>query len=247
MSVGNGPAGTGGAEADSGTTETVKQEASAVTGTATDAAKDVAHTAKDEAASVATEAKTQLKDLYSQSRSELSGQAAQQQERVASGLKSVGEELGSMARNSEGGGVATDLVQQLSARLADAATWLGDRDPAALLDEVKRFARRRPVAFIAGAAVVGIVAGRLVRAMASHDDAGTATAGRSITPTPAGAGVPASASATPVGGDEPSYLDPIATNPTAGLPSSSTPLYDESAGALRGTEGRDTDERRDSF
>ena len=101
MSVGYGPTGTGGADAGAGKTETVKDEASAVTGTATDAAKDVAHTAKDEAASVAGEAKSQLKDLYAQSRTEFSDQAAQQQERVASGLKAAGEELGSMARNAE--------------------------------------------------------------------------------------------------------------------------------------------------
>ncbi|MFL0565273.1 hypothetical protein ACH0CG_05920 [Microbacterium sp. 179-I 1D1 NHS] len=246
MSIGNGPAGVGGTETDSGAAETAKQEAAAVTGTAVDAAKDVAHTAKDEAASVASEAKTQLKDLYSQGRTELSGQAAQQQERLAGGLKAAGDELGAMARNSDGSGIATDLVQQVSTRLTDVASWLGERDPAALLDEVKRFARRRPLAFIAGAAVVGVVAGRLVRAMASHDEASTSAG--SLAPAPSGAsGVPASAPATPVAGDEPSYIDPLAQSASRDLPASATPLYDESAGAIGGAEGRGTDERRDTF
>lgn len=247
MSVGYGPTGTGGADAGAGKTETVKDEASAVTGTATDAAKDVAHTAKDEAASVAGEAKSQLKDLYAQSRTEFSDQAAQQQERVASGLKAAGEELGSMARNAEGGGIATDLVQQVSDRLTGAAAWLGDRDPAALLDEVKRFARRRPLVFIAGAAVVGIVAGRLVRAMASHDDSGSSTSRSALAAAPAAAAVPASAPATPVDGRDPAYIDPIAADTTGALPPSDTPLYDESAGFRGGADERATDERRDTF
>lgn len=158
--------------ADSGTVETAKSEAGAVKDTAVHAAKDVAHTAKEEAASVAGEAKLQFKDLYAQSRTELTGQASQQQERLASGLSAAGDELGSMARNSENGGFATDLVQQASARLSDAAAWLNDRDPAAVLEEVKRFARRRPLVFIAGAAIAGIVAGRLVRSLAAaqHED-----------------------------------------------------------------------------
>ncbi len=247
MSVGNGPAGTGGADAQSAKAETVKEEASAVTGTATTVAKDVAHTAKDEAASVAGEAKTQLKDLYAQSRSEVSDQAAQQQERIAGGLRAAGEELGSMARNADGGGIATDLVQQLSERLTGAATWLGDRDPAAVLDEVKRFARRRPLVFIAGAAVVGVVAGRLVRALASHDDAGTASSRPALTPPPPATPVAVSAPATPAAVAETSTLDPIAGDTSGALPSSDTPLYDESAGLRGDADGRISDERRDTF
>lgn len=180
---------------DTGTAQAAKSEAGALTHAASDAATKVVHTATDEAASVAGEAKSQLKDLYTQSRTELSGQAAHQQERLASGLQAAGDELGSMARSSENGGVATDLVQQVSARLSDAASWLNERDPAAVLDEVKRFARRRPLVFIAGAAVAGIVVGRLARSLAaaSHEEAPAAGA----TPRPEPAAAVSSAPAAP--------------------------------------------------
>lgn len=236
MSVGNGPASFGEPDTGSGKTEAAKQEASAVKDTAAGAAKDVAHTAKDEAASVAAEAKSQLKDLYSQTSTELSGQASQQQERLATGLKAVGDELGAMARNSDGGGIATDLVQQVSTRLADAATWLGDRDPAALLDEVKKFARRRPVVFIAGAAIAGIVAGRLVRAMAAnqHDDAEPSS--------------PAT-TAAPVTPALPAPVTTVApTTPLAGTARSQAPVSGAAPAApFDGTERRVADERRDTF
>lgn len=201
----------------------------------------MAHTAKDEAASVASEAKNQLKDLYSQSRTELSGQASQQQERISKGLHAAGEELGSMARNSENSGIATDLVQQVSTRLTDVAAWLGDRDPAELLDEVKRFARRRPLVFIAGAAIAGIVAGRLVRAMASnqHDDeasSSSATAAAPTAPAPS-APVTRAVSGTPT----------VDVTPTGHNAVTETPVYDQSEATFDGARREGTDERRDTF
>ena len=151
----------------SGKVDAAKQEASNLKDTATDQAKDVLGTAKSEAKSVASEAKSQAKDLYAQTTHQLKDQANTQQQRIAGGLRSVGDELDSMARNSENSGVASDLVGQVSSRLSSAGNWLADRDPASVLDEVKRFARRRPGAFILGAAITGIVAGRLTRALAS--------------------------------------------------------------------------------
>jgi hypothetical protein len=215
---------------DTGKVDAAKQEASAVKDTATDAAKDVAHTATQEAAAVAGEVKSQLADLYAQSRNELSDQASQQQARIASGLASVGDDLSAMARGSENEGIAADLVQQVSTRLSSAAAWLEARDPAAVLEDVKRFARRRPVLFIAGAAVAGIVAGRLVRALAAvqHDDSS-----RSL----------------------PTSSSPDRDTATAGAPSlersggafEDTPLYAESAATYNTGRREDADERPDSL
>lgn len=164
---------------DSGKADAAKHEAADLADTATTQAKDVLGTAKDEAASVVGEAKTQVKDLYAQTTRELKEQANTQQQRLAGGLRSVSDELGSMASNSEGSGVASDLVQQVAGRLSGAASWLGDRDPASVVTEVKRFARRKPGVFILGAAITGVVVGRLTRALASNhsSDEGTASAG----------------------------------------------------------------------
>ena len=57
----------------------------------------------------------------------------------------------------------TDLAQEASRRVCEFSYWLDNHEPADLLDEVKRFARRRPGAFLALAAAAGVVAGRLTR------------------------------------------------------------------------------------
>ena len=160
-----------------GVIESAKHEASDLKDTTTDAAKDVASTVKDETGAVAHETKAQVKDLYREATRELSDQASTQQQRIASGLGAIGDELGSMARNSQGTGIAADLVQRAGDRASSAAAWLDSRDPSGVLDDVKAFARRRPALFIGGALLVGLVAGRLVRALASnaHDDSGAAS------------------------------------------------------------------------
>jgi hypothetical protein len=57
----------------------------------------------------------------------------------------------------------TDLAQEAARRGGEIAHWLDTHEPADVLDEVKRFARRRPVAFLALAAAAGVVAGRVTR------------------------------------------------------------------------------------
>jgi len=156
-----------------------RDEASRVAGSAAEAGKDVAATAKEQAKNVAGEAKSQAKDLYEQTREELRSQAAQQQERVASGLHSVGDELDQMASASESGGVASDLVRQAAQRTHSIAGWLDARDPGSLIDEVKSYARRNPGTFIAAAAIAGALAGRLTRALASGGDSGSGSSSSS--------------------------------------------------------------------
>ena len=152
----------------SGSLDTAKQEASELKDTAVSEAGHVADTAKGEAKAVAQEVKYQAKDLYAQTQRELKDQAQVQQHRVAVGLRSVSDELRSMTANAENPGLAADLLNQVSTRLSGAPSWLGDRDPSAVLSEVKSFARRKPGTFIIGAAILGIVAGRLTRALASN-------------------------------------------------------------------------------
>ncbi|MET0783341.1 hypothetical protein [Orlajensenia leifsoniae] len=127
-----------------------------------DSGKNVAATAKDEAAGVLQEAKSQASDLFGQVTSELREQAATQQTRAAAGLKSLGDDLDQMSQASSGG-LAAELVSQASSRAGSISTWLDGHDPESLLDEVKNFARRRPGTFIAVAAVVGLLAGRITR------------------------------------------------------------------------------------
>ncbi|MHA7292159.1 hypothetical protein ACX80V_21365 [Arthrobacter sp. MDT3-24] len=148
-------------------TDAVKEEAGDVARTAADSAQSVAETAKSEAANVASEAKANAKDLLQQARYDLTQQASAQQQKVASGLRSVSDELHAMAQASDQPGVATDLVRQAAERSSSVASWLDGRDPGSLLNEVKSFARQRPGTFLLLAAGAGVLAGRLGRSLSA--------------------------------------------------------------------------------
>jgi len=162
------PRSTGGEQS---TADVAKDQAGEVASTASDASKHVAGVAGEQASQVASEATQQVKDLVQQTRGELTEQAATQQKRVASGVRSLGEELHSMAQNSEQQGIATDLAKQAAERTRAVASWFEDREPGNVVDEVTRFARRRPRAFLAIAAGAGVLVGRLGRGLkAANDD-----------------------------------------------------------------------------
>lgn len=219
----------------SGTVDTAKREAADLKDTAKTQAKDVLGTAKDEASTVISEAKVQAKDLYAQTQRELKDQAGTQQQRIAVGLRSVSDELGSMAANSDGSGVASDLVQQASSRLSAASTWLADRDPSAVLTEIKRYARRKPGTFILVAAVAGAVVGRLTRALAANasDDKAAAIETPALPPVPAPALI------------EPDPWTPVpVSSPESGA---GAPLYAQTASERADTVREDGDERPDSI
>ena len=139
------------------------------------AGSHVAGTAAEEASNVKHEVGQQARNLVGQVRSQLSSQVSTQQERAAGGIRSVSDELRSMANSSESQGMASNLVSQAASRAGDVAGWLEGRDPSALLEDVKRFARRRPGVFIAVAAGTGILVGRLARSLTSGDDSSSST------------------------------------------------------------------------
>ncbi len=139
------------------------------------ATKDVAATAGQEAKRVTREGKSQVSQLVGQTRSELQSQAATQQTRAASGLRELSDQLSQMARSAEQDGMARGLVDDVARRAGDAASWLDSRDPGSILEEARTFARRRPGAFLALAAGIGVVAGRLSRGLVdeARDESGT--------------------------------------------------------------------------
>jgi hypothetical protein len=147
----------------SSTVDTGKSEAANVKDTAVDAAAGVKDFAKSEASNVAEEAKYQARSLVGQTRSELRGQASNQQSALAERVDGWASELGSMASRSDESGPMSDLAQEASRRVGEISRWLDSHEPADLVDEVKRFARRRPVAFLAIAAAAGVLAGRVTR------------------------------------------------------------------------------------
>lgn len=146
------------------TSDAAKGEANKVAQTASDEAGRVANEAKTQVGSVAAEAQTQARDLADQARGQVQEQVGAQQRMVATQLRSVGDELSSMAERGEESGPTTELVRQVSVQARDTASWLEEHEPGDVVEAVRDFARRRPGAFLAGAAVAGLVAGRLTRA-----------------------------------------------------------------------------------
>jgi hypothetical protein len=155
-----------------GTVDVAKDQAASVGQSAADAGQHVAGVAQDQAKNVVAEAGSQAKDLLGQARTELSEQASAQQQRLAAGLHALGDELHSMTQHSEQPGVATDLARQGASKSHDIASWLEDREPGHLVQELQSFARQRPGTFLLAAAGAGLLAGRLTRGVkdASSDD-----------------------------------------------------------------------------
>jgi hypothetical protein len=153
----------------------MKDRASDATQAAKQAGSDVASTATDKAKDVAQEAKRQARDLAGEARDQLSGRIGEQQQNLISNVRSLAEELEAMARGESSpatsGGVAHELVTQAGDRARSVADWLDGREPGELLDELRSFARRRPGAFLFGAMLAGVVAGRLTRGVvATHTE-----------------------------------------------------------------------------
>ncbi len=167
------------------TTDVAKDEARSVGQTTAQAASQVAGTAADQARDVTQETKRQAQDLLAQGRSQATEQARTGQQKAAEGLTALAEEMRGMT-GGEGSGPAHDLVSQATGVVDTVAGHLRDREPADLLEDVRRYARRRPGMFLLGAAVAGVVAGRMTTGVigAHKDTSNTPDAGTSTTPAP---------------------------------------------------------------
>lgn len=197
------------------TADTAKEQAKDVAQQGVEGGKHVAAVAADQAKEVASETGRQASALFQQARSELAEQLSSQQGRVADQLHSISKEFGSMASRSEEDGLAKDLAQQASQRVGTVAHWLEDREPGALVDELRRFARNRPGTFLAMAAGLGLVAGRMtrgVRAGAQEEEMAAASAGYPSS----GAGHPA---------PSPVYPATSPVYPSQGTYPAPTPVY----------------------
>ncbi|MGY1814537.1 hypothetical protein [Blastococcus sp. SYSU D00820] len=161
------------------TGDVAKDEARNLGQTAAQAGSQVASTAADQAQNVVQETKYQAQDLMAQGREQLRSQAVSQQQKAGQSLTSLAEQLRSMVQgNAPAPGPARDLLEQGAGKVEEFASFLQNREPADLLDEVRRFARRRPGTFLLGAALAGVVAGRLTSGVkAAHTDSGPSTSG----------------------------------------------------------------------
>lgn len=144
----------------------VKQQSTQTAQGAKHAGQRVAHTAMEQGRQVVQETRDKARGMTDQAQTQLQQQVGEQQKRAAGSLHDLGDQLRSMADKTEQPGLATDLVQQASGRVQQMADWLERREPGQALDDVRNFARRHPGAFLTGAAIAGVVVGRLTRNLA---------------------------------------------------------------------------------
>jgi len=161
------PLGTGGS-GEGSTTGLAKEQAGQVGQTAKEATTQVASTAADQAKNVAGETKRQAQDLISQAGTQVQEQASAQKDKASGGLRTVADELRSLSRGEGSQNeMITGLTQQFADKAQEVADWLEQRDPSSLLDEARSLARRKPGTFLIGAALAGVLAGRMTKGVIS--------------------------------------------------------------------------------
>lgn len=131
---------------------------------------DLASQAAEQGRKVVNETGRQARNLVGEATSQLREQAATQQRRAAEGLRTLGNELQQMAGQGESDGLAGELARRASEAAGQAAGWLENREPGELVDEVRQYARRHPGTFLAGAALAGLLVGRLTRSLSGGQD-----------------------------------------------------------------------------
>jgi hypothetical protein len=156
----------------SGVATAAKDQAGEVGQTAAQAGSQVAQTGKEQAQNVVGEAKQQARDLLGEARAQVRDQAGTQKGRAVDGLRGLAAELDQLAQQggqSGQSGIATEVARQAAQRAHGLADHLDRHEPADLLDQLRAYARRRPGAFLTGAAVLGVLAGRMTRGLAAGD------------------------------------------------------------------------------
>lgn len=148
------------------TQQATRYEADRLKDHAETAASDLAETAQDEAYAVQDEAMSQAKSLGHTVQDEAAGQAANQQQKLAEQSRTVTNDL---HRISRGERPQSDMVTRAAGSIAHGAEsvtrHLETKEPGEILGDVRRFAARRPGAFLLIAAGAGLLAGRLTRGL----------------------------------------------------------------------------------
>lgn len=206
-----------------GPTERAQEAAS----TAAEEGRHLAGTAQEEVQNVASVAAEQARNLIGEARSQVGGQLGEQvtsqRDQVVGLLRSLGDDLESMAAQGPGSGLAADLVRELGDRARSLREQLDGREPGQLLDDARSFARKRPGTFLLGALAAGVVAGRLVRGAAEGTAGAAVAAERETTTTATATGTGTIPPAVPVSPavttTQPTLSDPVGDPAPSPVPS----------------------------
>ncbi|GAA3398761.1 hypothetical protein [Streptomyces roseoviridis] len=176
-------------------------------------AAEVGGTAKEQAANVVGEATAQARSLVDDLRGQLQGQAQTQTGRLAENVRRLAQELREMSEGGKPDSTVAGVARQLADGGEQAAARIEQRGPDGLVGDLQDFARRRPGAFLAGAAVAGFLVGRAGKGVSAASSADSGSGGSSGAGSGSAAGertavgvAPPARSGMPVG-----YKDPADT------------------------------------
>jgi hypothetical protein len=158
---------------DGGAKEKVKDQAANAAGSA----KEVAKETQRQVSQMAGEAGDQARQLLAQTGDQLKEHASAQTGRAAEGLRTVTSQLSALRNGRpEDAGAVGDYAQQLTDKLGELADRLDQRGFDGVVDDVQRFARRRPGLFLLAAGTAGFFAGRFLRGTQAAADDSTPSA-----------------------------------------------------------------------
>lgn len=157
---------------------------------ASDQAQQVAGAAKDQAKAVLDEAKQRSREVAGDARREMESQGDAQAKRASDALRDMSRQLHGMVTNTSESGFAVDLAREAGQRAESVASRLDEGGVGGVIEDVQRFARRRPGLFLLGAGIAGFAAGRVLRnadlgqiKQAATSDSGDQAAQQSFLPT----------------------------------------------------------------
>jgi hypothetical protein len=144
-----------------------------VAGTASEGAKQVASEAGQQAGELARQASDQAQELVRRTTGQVREQASKQTERAAGGLRNLSQQVQALSegRQDEAGAVG-DYARQVRSKLDEVAGRLEEGGFEGAVDDLQRFARRRPGLFLLGSAAAGFAVGRLVRGVQAGQGSG---------------------------------------------------------------------------
>ncbi|MER7521042.1 hypothetical protein [Streptomyces sp. NPDC126499] len=169
-------------------------------------AAEVRGTAKEQAANVVGEATAQSRNLVDDLRGQLQGQAQSQTERLAENVRRLARELREMSEGGKPDSTMAGVARQLADGGEQAAARIEQRGPDGLVGDLQDFARRRPGAFLAGAAVAGFLVGRAGKGVGAASSAGSGSgedSGSTAGERTAGGVAPTARSGVPAGYEDP--------------------------------------------
>ncbi|MEX3314965.1 hypothetical protein [Sulfitobacter sp. PS-8MA] len=146
--------------------------------------KEQAGAAKDKAAAAASSAaetaKTQARDVADTVSNEATNYAYQARDTAADEVKGVASALRTAADELRSGSPQERSFSQLADGLADVSDSMRDKDLGEMVDDLNGFAKRNPMVFLGGAALLGFVATRFAKASSDSPRGGYAGGGTGV-------------------------------------------------------------------